>query len=117
MDRRRNCDHLQLLRQAYVAALSRALGPSFFVSLPRSGAPFFELVDTAYIRLLTLMMAVLAALGVLTSVLMVTRERVHDLGVFGPLRSNRTLSGDSQPPDAEMGRKCTHARKVRRGAA
>jgi hypothetical protein len=102
MDRRRNCDHLQLLRQAYVAALSRALGPSFFVSLPRSGAPFFELVDTAYIRLLTLMMAVLAALGVLTSVLMVTRERVHDLGVFGPLRSNRTLSGDSQPPGAEI---------------
>jgi hypothetical protein len=72
------------------------------VSLPRSGAPFFELVDTAYIRLLTLMMAVLAALGVLTSVLMVTRERVHDLGVFGPLRSNRTLSGDSQPPGAEI---------------
>jgi len=32
-------------------------------------------VDTAYIRLLTVAMAVLAGLGVLNSVLMVTRER------------------------------------------
>jgi putative ABC transport system permease protein len=39
-------------------------------------------VDTALARLLTIMIAVLAALGVLNSVLMVTRERVHDLGVF-----------------------------------
>jgi putative ABC transport system permease protein len=39
-------------------------------------------VDTSYIRLLTAAMAVLAGLGVLTSVLLVTRERVHDLGVF-----------------------------------
>ena len=68
--------------QAYTAALSRALGPSFFVGVPRNGAPGFELVDTSYIRVLTLMMAVLAGLGVLNSVLMVTRERVHDLGVF-----------------------------------
>ena len=52
------------------------------MSTPRSGAPLYDLVDTSYIRLLTLMMAVLAGLGVLNSVLMVTRERVHDLGVF-----------------------------------
>jgi putative ABC transport system permease protein len=39
-------------------------------------------VNDSLIRLLTLMLAVLAGLGVLNSVLMVTRERVHDLGVF-----------------------------------
>jgi putative ABC transport system permease protein len=68
--------------QAYAAALGKTLGPSYFVSTPRAGAPLYDLIDTSYIRLLTLMMAVLAGLGVLNSVLMVTRERVHDLGVF-----------------------------------
>ena len=67
---------------AYTAALTRALGRSVFVGVPRPGAPGFELVDTSYIRVLTLLMAVLAGLGVLNSVLLVTRERVHDLGVF-----------------------------------
>jgi putative ABC transport system permease protein len=66
----------------YAATLARALGGGVFVGLPRSGAPGFGLVDTSYIRLLTAAMAVLAGLGVLTSVLLVTRERVHDLGVF-----------------------------------
>ena len=66
----------------YAATLTRALGGGVFVGLPRSGAPGFGLVDTSYIRLLTAAMAVLAGLGVLNSVLLVTRERVHDLGVF-----------------------------------
>jgi putative ABC transport system permease protein len=66
----------------YAATLARALGGGVFVGLPRSGAPGFGLVDTSYIRLLTVLMAVLAGLGVLNSVLLVTRERVHDLGVF-----------------------------------
>jgi putative ABC transport system permease protein len=38
-------------------------------------------VDTSLIRLLTILVAVLAGLGVLSAVLMATRERVHDLGV------------------------------------
>jgi putative ABC transport system permease protein len=66
----------------YAATLARALGGGVFVGLPRPGAPGFGLVDTSYIRLLTVLMAVLAGLGVLNSVLLVTRERVHDLGVF-----------------------------------
>jgi putative ABC transport system permease protein len=66
----------------YAATLARALGRDVFVGLPRSGAPGFGLVNTSYIRLLTAAMAVLAGLGVLNSVLLVTRERVHDLGVF-----------------------------------
>jgi len=66
----------------YAATLARALGGGVFVGLPRSGAPGFGLVDTSYLRLLTVLMAVLAGLGVLNSVLLVTRERVHDLGVF-----------------------------------
>jgi putative ABC transport system permease protein len=39
-------------------------------------------VDTSLIRLLTILVAILAGLGVLNAVLMLTRERVHDLGVF-----------------------------------
>jgi putative ABC transport system permease protein len=68
--------------RAYAAALGKTLGRSYFSTTPRNGAPLFELIDTSYIRQLTLMMAVLAGLGVLSSVLMATRERVHDLGVF-----------------------------------
>jgi putative ABC transport system permease protein len=68
--------------QAYAAALGKTLGPGYSVSTPRTGAPLYSLIDTSYIRLLTLMMAALAGLGVLNSVLMATRERVHDLGIF-----------------------------------
>jgi putative ABC transport system permease protein len=39
-------------------------------------------VDTSLIRLLTILVAVLAGLGVLNAVLMATRERVHDLGIY-----------------------------------
>jgi putative ABC transport system permease protein len=68
--------------QAYAAALSRTLGSGFSVYQPQSGGGVTAFVDTSLIRLLTLMVAVLAALGVLNSLLMVTRERVYDLGVF-----------------------------------
>jgi len=68
--------------RAYLSAVTRSLGPDYFVGTPGRGAPGYQLIDTSYIRLLTLMMAILAGLGVLNSVLMVTRERVHDLGVF-----------------------------------
>lgn len=69
---------------AYVTALNRDLGPSYSVFGPQSGgfAGPFGLADLSLIRLLTLMLAVLAGLGVLNSLLMAARERVYDLGVF-----------------------------------
>ena len=39
-------------------------------------------MGTSLIRWLTALVAVLASFGVLNSMLMLTRERVHDLGVF-----------------------------------
>ena len=71
--------------QAYAASLSRALGPGFSVYRPQPGGGVTGFVDTSLIRLLTLMVAVLATLGVLNSLLMMTRERVYDLGVFKAL--------------------------------
>lgn len=75
-------------QQKYQAALSRALGPGFTVIVIGTGIQgvgLYGLVDTSLIRLLTILVAVLAALGVLNSVLMLTRERVHDLGIFKAL--------------------------------
>jgi putative ABC transport system permease protein len=71
--------------QTYVAALSKALGPGFTVALPQGGGGISSLADKSLIRMLTVLIAVLAGLGVLNSVLMVTRERVHDLGIFKAL--------------------------------
>jgi putative ABC transport system permease protein len=42
----------------------------------------FAVVDTPLVHQLTVIIAILAGLGVLNTVLMLTRERVHDLGVF-----------------------------------
>ena len=72
-------------QQKYTTALSRALGPGFTVIVQGvgiNGVGDYGLVDTSLIRLLTILVAVLAGLGVLNSVLMLTRERVHDLGIF-----------------------------------
>jgi putative ABC transport system permease protein len=67
--------------QAYTNALNRALGPYYIVA-PPSGPSVAAEVDLPLFRLLAELVAVLAGLGVLNSVLMATRERVHDLGVF-----------------------------------
>ena len=67
--------------QAYSGAMDRALGRGYVVFNP-AGPSVAAQVDTTWFRLLALLVAVLAALGVLNSVLMATRERVHDLGVF-----------------------------------
>jgi putative ABC transport system permease protein len=79
----------------YEAALQRALGPDYTVisvslgvshgatdSTLTHGVDRWALVDTSLSRLLTIMIALLAGLGVLNTVLMLTRERVRDLGVF-----------------------------------
>ncbi len=77
----------------YQAALDRALGPGYTVIAVSTGVTTGDhhqihgvglsaLIDTSLIRLLTIMVAVLAGLGVLNTVLMLTRERVHDLGIF-----------------------------------
>jgi len=64
----------------YAGAIGRQLGSGSAVSL-NTNDPFF-LTLTALIALLTLLLAVVAGLGVLNTVLLHTRERVHDLGVF-----------------------------------
>jgi putative ABC transport system permease protein len=65
---------------AYARAVNTALGPNYFASGPDSGQ--FYLIADSLIAMLTVMMAVVAGLGVLNTVLLGTRDRVHDLGVF-----------------------------------
>jgi putative ABC transport system permease protein len=65
---------------AYAASLSQSLGSAYTVGT--SGGGKFFAIATSLIGMLTLMIAVVAGLGVLNTVLLGTRERVHDLGVF-----------------------------------
>jgi putative ABC transport system permease protein len=67
--------------RAYTSAVEHSLGPGYIVA-PPSGLSAAAEVDTSLFRWLAVLVAVLAGLGVLNSVLMATRERVHDLGVF-----------------------------------
>ena len=62
-------------------ALRRALGPGIVVGT-EGAASIAGFLDTSLFAWLTLLVALLAALGVLNAALMATRERVHDLGVF-----------------------------------
>jgi putative ABC transport system permease protein len=71
--------------QSYTQALSKAMGPKFTVGTGQSGGGISGLADKSLIQALTVLVAVLAGLGVLNSVLMATRERVHDLGIFKAL--------------------------------
>jgi len=66
----------------YVRAMNGppAVRAGYIASGPQSGQ-FYLIADTL-IGMLTLMMAVVAGLGVLNTVLLGTRDRVHDLGVF-----------------------------------
>ena len=66
--------------RTYAASLGRSLGSGSAVSLNTNDP--FVLTLTALIALLTLLLAVVAGLGVLNTVLLDTRERVHDLGIF-----------------------------------
>jgi putative ABC transport system permease protein len=70
---------------AYIQAMNRKLGQnSPFAATPPQGGQFYA-IATGLIGLLSLMVAIAAGLGVLNTVLMTTRDRVHDLGVFKAL--------------------------------
>ena len=69
----------------YVTSLNNALGQrSPWSAGPVQGAQFY-VIASALIGMLALMVAIAAGLGVLNTVLMTTRDRVHDLGVFKAL--------------------------------
>jgi len=69
-----------VMPSSYVGRLNHALGNGYYASGPEGGQ--FYLIADSLIAMLTLMMAAVAGLGVLNTVLLGTRDRVHDLGVF-----------------------------------
>ena len=71
----------QAYTDALQRALRRALGPDIVVGT-EGASSLGGFLDTSLFAWLTLLIAVLAGLGVLNAALMATRERVHDLGVF-----------------------------------
>jgi putative ABC transport system permease protein len=66
---------------AYAQALSNALPSSYSVNL-NNGSSSVIVAMTSLIAFLTIMLAVAAGLGVLNTVVVHTRERAHDLGIF-----------------------------------
>jgi putative ABC transport system permease protein len=70
----------------YVQAVNSALGGSnpWQATTQQDGSQFYTIASDL-VSLLALMVAVAAGLGVLNTVLMTTRDRVHDLGVFKAL--------------------------------
>jgi putative ABC transport system permease protein len=66
---------------SYAQAIGSKLGSSYLVALNTRKSVVINLMY-GLIGLLTLMLAIVAGLGVLNSVVLQTRERVHDLGVF-----------------------------------
>jgi putative ABC transport system permease protein len=66
---------------SYLATLSSALGPSYLVAPNTRGGSDIDAI-VGLVAALTLLVAVVAGLGVLNAVVLQTRERVHDLGVF-----------------------------------
>jgi putative ABC transport system permease protein len=67
--------------QPYANALTRALGQDYSVSTNTDNSIQFVAI-VGLIATLTLLLAAVAGLGVLNTVVLQTRERVHDLGVF-----------------------------------
>jgi putative ABC transport system permease protein len=71
---------------AYRDELDIALGPlGAFVGLTGQGTPEAILIINSLTALLSLLLVAVAALGVLNTVVLETRERVHDLGVHKAL--------------------------------
>jgi putative ABC transport system permease protein len=66
---------------AYSQALGSRLGPAYTVAL-RTRKAEAVVIMISLIGTLTLLLSIVAALGVLNTVVLNTRERVHDLGVF-----------------------------------
>jgi len=66
---------------SYVNALQSALGPGYLVNLNQDGGTVIPAM-IALVGMLTLLIAVVAGFGVLNTVVLQTRERVYDLGVF-----------------------------------
>lgn len=66
---------------AYAQGLQNRLGSAYFAQVNSRKSVVIDLM-VAIIGMLTLMLAVVAGLGVLNIVVMHTRDRVHDLGVF-----------------------------------
>jgi len=64
---------------------SGRLGGSPFMAFPSNAGGQFYVIAIKLIGLLSLMVAIAAGLGVLNTVLMTTRDRVHDLGIFKSL--------------------------------
>ena len=65
----------------YVNALARAVGPDDQVIANTANSSSYAII-IGLITTMTLLLAGVAALGVLNTVVLQTRERVHDLGVF-----------------------------------
>ena len=66
-------------RTAYVRALGAKLGSKGAVSINQNGD---AAIAIALAATLTLLLSIAAGLGVLNTVVLQTRERVHDLGIF-----------------------------------
>jgi putative ABC transport system permease protein len=70
---------------AYIQAVNARLGlGNPWQATTQSGGNFYS-IASGLVGLLALMVAIAAGLGVLNTVLMTTRDRVHDLGVFKAL--------------------------------
>jgi putative ABC transport system permease protein len=67
--------------QSYVSALSGRLGSRYVVGLTDRSSQVIDLM-LGLIGTLTVLLALVAGLGVLNAIVLSTRERVHDLGVF-----------------------------------
>jgi len=67
--------------QGYANALGTALGPNYSVGTNSDNSTAFAAI-VGLIATLTLLLAAVAGLGVLNTVVLQIRERVHDLGVF-----------------------------------
>jgi len=70
----------------YVEKVNAVLGPDspWAATTQQEGGKFYT-IAVSLVGLLALMVAIAAGLGVLNTVLMTTRDRVHDLGIFKAL--------------------------------
>jgi putative ABC transport system permease protein len=67
--------------QAYANAMSAKLGSAYYTDASQGGGGVFAAVETL-VTMLTILIMVVAGLGVLNTVALQIRERTHDIGVF-----------------------------------